>query len=38
MDYNTVELYGMHVEDIQAKLTEDAKNILYEKSYGLIYS
>jgi hypothetical protein len=38
MDYNTLELYGMHVEDIQAKLTEDAKNILYEKSYGFIYS
>ena len=38
MDYNTVELYGMHVEDIQAKLTEDAKNILYEKSYSFIYS
>ena len=38
MDYNTVELYGMHVEDIQAKLTEDAKNILYEKSYNFIYN
>ena len=38
MDYNTVELYGMHVEDIQAKLTEDAKNILYGKSYNFIYN
>ena len=38
MDYNTVELYGMHVEDIQAKSTEDAKNILYEKSYNFIYN
>jgi hypothetical protein len=38
MDYKTVELFGIHPQDIQHKYTKEIEDIMFSNTYGFLYN